>query len=111
MASPTAAETTSSASSSCSIDVTGSQAYRTDGWGSYSSNSTSTIVCLPIFFDSGFIVKHFAPSQMSLAPASPIAHFGLAPPLLSDNVCSCKHEYMNIEYLFTNLIITCICYN
>ena len=82
MASPTAAETTSSASSSCSIDVTGSQAYRTDGWGSYSSNSTSTIVCLPIFFDSGFIVKHFAPSQMSLAPASPIAHFGLAPPLI-----------------------------
>ena len=40
-------------------------------------------MCLSIFFDSGFIVKHFAPSQMSLAPAGPIAHFGLAPPLES----------------------------
>ena len=46
------------------------------------SYSTSTIVCLSYIFDSGFIVKHFAPSQMSLAPASPIAHFGLAAPLV-----------------------------
>ena len=102
MASPTAAETTSSASSSWSIDVTGSQAYRKDGWGSYSSNSTSTIVCLPIFFDSGFIVKHFAPSQMSLAPASRIAHFGLAPPLLlgltiPGNFMSCKKKVKSFQ--------------